>query len=357
MKISGAGLLCSLTWVLGACGSAASYNYDLPPSDNQPTLARMRGQTAGAPVGTDPSLLRIALVWFPISHGPGKVQYSQPVRHQELGLGSFELGISQEPPGRVIEEVDIKQDSPARGLANAEMMRYAQAEIVLYEDRNNNKALDVLDPGINQIDRVIGRAQGVRVWWLSDGSPAPADRRGYLPVQQGWSFTYGPIKNAPDVRDCAPGRDLGDTWKPVCNQLSPIKEPAKDVTEQTDGFVLTVSNDPKLQAYACRGFWGTSPEKLDEWLDSTPGWNAPEVRSKICNPATCNGTTAGGPLDLPVKGRNVKIECNPDKKTYRWKDCEPDPSRCGTVFCHEGKGARDPDLTKPPPAGWPQECL
>ena len=103
MKTSGAGLLCSLTWVLSACGSAASYNYELPPArDDQPALARMRGQTEGNPVGADPALLRIALVWFPITPAAGKVQFSQPVRHEQLGWGKFEVAISEEPPSRAI---------------------------------------------------------------------------------------------------------------------------------------------------------------------------------------------------------------------------------------------------------------
>ena len=345
MNTRQAGLFCSLTWLLCACGSAASYNYDLPPAgnDQQPTLATMRGQTAGEPVGADPALLRVALVWFPISPASWKRQFSQYAKHQQLGWGSFEVNISQEPPPPAIEGTD--------------MMRYAQAEIVLYEDRNDNRAFDIVDPAAKPIDRVVGRAQGVRVWWLSEGSPAPTEQRGFKPVQLGWSFTYGPIKSAPDARDCEPSHEPGDTWKPVCR--SSIKEPAKDVTEQTDGFILTVSNDPKLQSYACRGFWGTnSEEKSDEWSDKTRDWNSPEVRAKICNPETCDSDgSTGGPLDLPVSGRNVKIECNPNKLTYRWRDCEPDPKLCGTVFCHEGKGVRDPDLTKPAPNGWPQECL
>jgi hypothetical protein len=49
----------------------------------------------------------------------------------------------------------------------------------------------------------------------------------------------------------------------------------------------------------------------------------------------------------------VQIQCNPAKTTYVWKDCEPDPKLCGTVFCHEGKGARDPDQNQPLPLNWP----
>ena len=337
MKISGASLLCSLAWVINACGSAASYDYALPPPgfEEPPLLARIPGILAGEASHADPSRLRVDLVWFPVSHTEGKVQTSQNVTLQQLGWGHFEVHISKEPPTNAIE--------------GAQMMRYAQAEVVLYEDVNDNKVLDVLDPGKPAPDRVLGRAHGMRVWWLGEGSPAPDNQRGYSPVQEGWSFTYGPIVAEPDIRDCEPNREDG-TWKPTCRGRS-IKVPAQDVSSQSNGFTLTQSQDPRLQSYACRGFWGTSPDKSDEWDDTTPGWNSPEVREKICNPETCDENVRGDKLDVPVKGRNVRIECSADQSTYFWKDCEPDPNLCGTIFCHYGRGMRNPKELKP--SDWP----
>jgi hypothetical protein len=235
------------------------------------------------------------------------------------------------------------------------MMRYAQAEVVFYEDVNGNKKLDRVARDQEPVDRVIGRADGARIWWLGSTSmPATADNRGYKPVVPGWSFTYGPIKAEPEPNDCMPDREMGGTYKPVCRP-SRVNVPAQDVSSDSP-LIITVTNDPKLQAYACAGFWGTSPEKSDEWLDTTPGWNSPEVRHKICNPATCESNGTGLPLDLPVAGRHVAIQCNSAKTVYTWKDCEPDPKLCGTIFCHQGKGARDPDLTLPAPPGWPEAC-
>ena len=343
MRISGAPLLCSIAWTLSACGSAASYDYDLPaPGEEQePTLAKMRGKTTGEATDVDLDRLRVALLWFPVVPAEGKLQIRQKVK-EHLSIGFFEIDISQQPPPRAIE--------------GADMMRYAQAEVVLYEDRNDNGDLDLVSRGTASPDRVVGRAIGVRVWWLGAGMPAPAENRGYRPVADGWSFTYGPIKAEPEPDLCTPGRQgPDDTWRPVCPG-SRIKEPAQDVSVR-DPFVITLSDDPKLQSYACLGFWGTSSEtKSDEWPDTTPGWNSPEVRNKICDPATCKNNGKGYPLDLPLPGRNVEIHCNADHTTYSWKDCEPDPKLCGTVFCHQGGGARDPNLSRPPPPGWPAQC-
>jgi len=333
MKIRGASLLCSIAWLLSACGSAASYDYDLPtPVDEEhPMLARMRGKTVGD-TDADSSRLRIALLWFPVSPADGKVQSSQSVKPSWTWGNVFEADISREPPQRAIEGMD--------------MMRYGQAEVVLYEDRDGDDELDLVTHGLESSDRIIGRANGVRVWWLPAGSPAPANDRGYKPVSQGLSVTYGPIT---EPGDCAPDREMGGSWRPVCTR---IKEPAHDLSDDVP-FIVPLSDDPKLQSYACLGYWGTSPEKSDEWSDTTPGWNSPETRKKICNPKTCDGAGTGGPLDLPVAGRNVQIQCNPQKTAYVWKDCEPDPKLCDTVFCHVGRGARDPDLNQPPPANWP----
>jgi hypothetical protein len=321
--------------MLGACGSAASYNYELPPSvaDEEPTLARMEGYATGEPIDADPRRLRVALVWFPVLPSAGKVQISQQAKLREHGLGHFAVDIARMPPDAAIEPVG--------------RMRYAQAEVILYEDRNDNDNFDLVNAGGPLLDRVVGRAPEVRVWWLDDGDPAPPEQRGYKPVQEGWSFTYGPIITEPDVRSCDPGREMGDTFKPVCRD--PVITPAKDVSGPGNRFTMTRSNDPKLQSYACRGFWGTSSEKSDRWPDTTPGWNSPEVRNKICNAKTCDCQGADCELDLPV--RDVRIDCNSDETIYSWEDCEPDPKLCGTVFCHKGSGARDPN--QPKPSNWP----
>jgi hypothetical protein len=338
MKTSGARLLCSFALALSACGSAASYKYELPPAEEQrPTLATIRGKTEGEVADVDPARLRASLVWFPVSPAPGKAQIAQKVKHQDFLNNLFEINISEEPLPAVIE--------------GAGMMRYAQAEVVLYEDVNDNNELDLVSPGTARIDRVVGRATGVRVWWLGAGSPAPIEDRGYRPVSEGWSVTYGPIKDEPNIRDCKPDNQdgPGGTWRPSCPP-SMVKAQAREVSVQNP-FVITMSSDSKLQSYACRGFWGTSSEKSDEWSDKTPGWYSREVRDQICNPATCDCPKgAECELDLPVDPK-VPITCNPDQTTYAWKACAPDPKLCNTVFCHEGKGARDP--AQPKPKNWP----
>jgi hypothetical protein len=334
MKTSGA-WLCSIAWALGACGAAASDDYDLPAFATEISpVATMRGRIVGSPE-VQRERLKIALVWLPISPGEGKFQISQNMAWRG-GTSDLRIDVSQPPPGHAIEGVD--------------MMRYGQAEVVIYEDRNDNDELDVR-LGNKSPDRVLGRADGFRVWWLGDGTPAPPTARGYKPLRQGWSVTYGPITNdAFEPGDCAPDPTPGGQYHTRCNLR--VKEPAADVTPE-DMITITASGDAWLQSYACLGFWGTSSEKTVEWRDDTPGWESPELRKLICNEDTCDCKDKVCPLDLPVTGRTPApvIKCDADKKAYTWKDCVQDPELCGTVFCHYGHGELDP--TKPVPANWP----
>jgi hypothetical protein len=128
-----------------------------------------------------------------------------------------------------------------------------------------------------------------------------------------------------------------------------LKKPAVDLSP-ADPFTITVSSDPRLQAYACSGYWGTSSEKTDEWPDDTPGWNAPELRRQICPTCECKENCG---LDLPTPGRKLatKLRCDATKRAYYWKDCVSDPMLCGTVFCHYGHGELKEG--EPVPPDWP----
>jgi hypothetical protein len=334
MKTIWACQLCSIACVVSACGSAASYDYYVPESqgDNPQLLATIHGQTIGE-TSARRDLLQIAFVWFPVLPALGDAQLSQGVTWRPTTLlGGVDIDISEHPPAGAIKAAD--------------MMRYGQAELVLYEDGNRNGKLDVVGRDEPALDRVVGRANGFRAWWLANGAPAASDLRGQKPIANGLSFTYGPIKSEPDPWLCSPDSELGG--KLSCPRTT--REPAYDISAQNI-FTITVSDDPKLQAYACSGFWGTNSETSDDWPDTTPGWSSPEVRYKICNPATCDGSKEGGPLDLPVVGRPVTIACHADKTKYGWRDCAADPKLCGTVFCHTGYGKLDPH--KPVPADWP----
>ena len=233
----GACLLCSVACILSACGSAASFDYELPAGrdDNGAPQATMSGITMGEDTGANPDLLRFALEWFPASPA-GKRQMKQHV--------NFRLGWENH------FRIDIVEDPPVPAIEGVGTMQYGQAEIILYEDGNRNEELDLVPRDLVSPDRIIGRAQGVRVWWLGAGSPASPDDRGYKPIAKGWSFTYGPIDAKPEAVDCSPGQQMGETWKPLCPP-SRIKE-AKDVTPE-ELFIVTTSRDPKLQSYACLG--------------------------------------------------------------------------------------------------------
>jgi hypothetical protein len=344
MRISGA-LLCSVAVMLGGCGSAASYDYDMPPVVDPPALASMRGIIKGM-ADANRERVRVALVWLPVSPGEGKVQVSQ---NAESRPGPVDFGRDAVYP---TFEIDISQEPPAKAIEGSGSMRFGQAEVVLYEDRNDNSEFDIVG-GSASPDRVIGRANGVRLWWLGAGSPAPSGFRGYKPVTAGWSLTYGPTVAEPsspgEFGDCAPDPEPGGAWHRPCPLR--LKEPAVDVP-LADPFTIIVSNEPALQSYACLGYWGTNSEKSDEWPDDTPGWHAPSLRSQICNVESCD-CKQNCPLDLPVKGRELKtgLMCSESKRAYFWKDCIRDPKLCNTVFCHYGHGELK-DGEKPP-ADWP----
>jgi len=326
MKTGGAFLLCSIASMLSACGTAASYDYDLPPSIDHPLLARLRGQVVGM-TDAQREQVQVALVWLPVSPSEGKVQISQNV-------------VSR--PSLVDLAIDIFEKPPSAAVERADMMRYGQAEVVLYEDRNANSALDIVPRDAISPDRVIGRASGFRLWWLGAGSPAPPDARGYKPVAQGFSVTYGPVSTDPEPGDCAPDPQPGGQLHPRCTLK--VKEKATDVAPQQP-MTITVSSDPALQSYACSGFWGMSSEKSDEWPDDTAGWNSPDLRQQICGNAACNCTGGTCPLDLPVAGKTITspLRCNESKTAYVWKDCVRDPKLCGTLFCHYGHGELAPN--------------
>jgi hypothetical protein len=339
MKTRGAGLLCSIASLLSACGTAASYDYDLPPWVEPPPLTQLRGQVVGIP-DAPTEQIQVALVWLPVSPAEGKNQVSQPVTSHAA---------------RIYMDIDISEPPPIAAIERADMMSYAQAEVVLYQDRNSNSRLDVVGRGLASPDRILGRADGFRLWWLGAGSPAPPDARGYKPVAEGFSVTYGPVSIDPEPGDCAPDPQPGGNLHPRCTLK--VKDKATDVAP-LQPLTITVSNDPALQSYACLGFWGMSSEKSDEWPDDTPGWNSPDLRNQICNEATCTCKDAVCPLDLPVAGKTITspVHCNEAKTAYVWKDCVRDPKFCGTLFCHYGHGERDADPSKPLPEGWP-DCL
>jgi hypothetical protein len=307
--------------MLSACGSAASYDYDLPPSVDHPPVAELRGKIVGM-TDAQRDNVRVALVWLPVSPAEGKLQISQSVISR-----AFLLDL----------DIDIPDLPPAGAIERADMMRYGQAEIILYEDRNANSELDIVSRGHSSPDRVLGRANGFRLWWLGAGSPAPPDARGYKPVTPGFSVTFGPVTVDPAPGDCAPDTQPGGQLHPRCTLK--VKEQATDVAPQ-EPLTITASNDPALQSYACQGFWGMSSEKSDEWPDDTPGWNAPELRKQICNDESCKCTADVCPLDLPVAGKTITspIYCNDAKTAYVWKDCVRDPDLCNTLFCHYGHG-------------------
>ena len=335
MKTHGAWKLCLLAWTLSGCGSAVSHDYLLPESkDDRQLFTQLRAQTVGY---TDAARdrIRATFVWFPVLPAQNKDQTGQNLRLERTSVELL-IGIPMAPPPRALELTGST--------------RSAYAELILYEDLDNDDELDILPPSSKNVarDRVLGRAEEFRVWWFED--PTVSRDVSGAPLQGRWLTTSDWSKVATGSDLCEPDRDgpLG-TFKPTCPPGS-VRErllPITDIPAQTVP-IITLSNDPRLQSYTCLGFWGTNSQKGFEWPASAPGWKSTAIRDKICNPATCSCSDAEcAELDLPGAGRRVEVLCDPSETAYYWKDCEPDPFLCGTIFCHEGRGKRDPSQDRP----------
>ena len=126
IKPHGAWKLCSLA-LLSGCGSAVSQDYLLPESTNEPpTFAHLRAQVSGY-TDADRDRVRATLVWFPVLPAQHKVQTGQSLKVNQNKLHLL-IGIPLAPPPQAVEQTGNT--------------RAAYAELVLYEDRDNDNELD-----------------------------------------------------------------------------------------------------------------------------------------------------------------------------------------------------------------------
>ena len=113
----------------------------------------------------------------------------------------------------------------------------------------------------------------------------------------------------------------------------------------TSPVTINLSGDAvtqqELQSYTCSSFWGLYdyPDTTFATIENTCDGGACE----FCRGIDC-------PLDVPPPG--VPVTCNSDGTAYVYVSCTPDPTRCGTRFCHYGHGEKLL-TTGASPVGWP----
>ena len=279
MKQSGVYLLFACTGFVGACGSAASADYEAPVA-RVDSLLTVYGQITSADRGVMTTGTRAAFVWFPASPGAA-VQVSQdlgePLRTDVLSMA---ISVKQAPP------------------AFAEMSS-RQAELVFYLDGNGNDRLDIYPPDNASPDRVVGRAPDTRIVW----GMGRTDTTKAEPSQKSSGRVC--TKEPPDYRLVC-GIDDDD---PGLAPSSPIP--------------VHFLNEEVLGGYTCAGFWGSQ-----QWFDGDRRLSE-DLRQQICNRCSSSDESASG-----GEG-GCRWEPTSDGG---WRACIDDPLLCGTTFCHVAAG-------------------
>jgi hypothetical protein len=319
--------------LVAACDAAAPPNYN-------PTLLTIHGRITTSAIETTPQV-RVALVWLSVQPGQGAFQYAQDVGVQSQFPAGFLIDVTTLPPDATIDKFFPEQRQSVMQQGMDPDMQWAQGALLVYEDGNGNGTLDVAPPGQVSPDRVVGTAQGVTVWFLAQGRPAPERFRGRFPIGPGFTITRDPTLHDPAPGDCSTQDDMGIYDWPCTQDYN--TDGADIPTDQPIDIAL--SGDPALAGYSCQTFWS-----LADWPDWASDWNASSpLASQICRGDGCDCRGYGCPLDLPPAG--TQVSCNADGTAYVWKACVADAALCGTRFCHYGHGERAAGA--PPPADWP----
>ena len=309
------------------------------PAGPRPPAARIRGTLTARTRPTAP--LHVALVWLGVSLDRGAFQVAQDVAVRDSLPATYELDLDVSPPAEAIDGFltdEARQDAAAAGLDPD--LAWAQGVVLVYEDGNGNGQLDLVGPGETSPDHVVGKAEGVTVWFVGQGTPAPLDYLGALPVAGAVSVTRAPLVDPP-LGACAYDDAQGHYDFP-CSQAYAPDRALLPLPATVD---IEMTSDPHLDHYSCRSFWGS-----DEWPDWASDWNQwSPLATGLCSGPGCDCDGYACPLDLPPAG--VEVRCNAEGTAYAYKTCVEDPDVCGTRFCHYGHGERA--ALAPPPDGWP----
>jgi hypothetical protein len=316
------------------CGNGLAGNHYRPP------YATIHGTITASDVTVPTPDVRVALGWLAVQPGQGAFQVTQSVSVKAQFPTKFDLDVTDLPPPQAVSGFftdEWRYQAIAGGLDPT--MRWAQAVVLVYEDDNGNGQLDLAPPGQKSPDRVLGKAEGVEVFFLQSGRPAPADYVWSFPTAPGFSIAGARLQD-PAPGDCGAATASGVVEYP-CGQAIVDQQRLSFPTN----IQVALTADPHLQGYACTNFWSS-----DEWPDFASDWNKfSPLAAQLCSGPGCDCVGSNCALDLPPAG--VTATCNADGTAYVYKTCVDDPDVCGTRFCHYGHGERAPGIA--PPTGWP----
>lgn len=163
--------LAALATGLVACGVGGE---GLEDRTNEPgVLATVTGSIRDPKGLAARGQLRAAVLWQNAQGGPGSYyRTTDDVALSPVALGTFRLDITQPPPEEVVAQNVMHYTLPPEEVRLITPMRYAQAQLVIYDDRNGNGALDFVDPEASEaIDDIVGVANLAHLFWFEGPIP------------------------------------------------------------------------------------------------------------------------------------------------------------------------------------------
>lgn len=205
--------------VLGGCGELA------PADDPAGVLTTYTGTLDNSLDVPIESELRVALVWFDaVETLSGPLNVSQDIPVVPEFPASFQLALDAAPPQAALKTYETLDESAQENWSEGSAV--AMGTIVVYDDRNQNGQLDLLegqDP--EPIDWVVGVSEGLVVIFIEGAPPLdPSDPDG---LQLGVGY------NLIAVSSCEP------------------EEGCLVKTELVDTFELQLTDDPEVQRLMC----------------------------------------------------------------------------------------------------------
>lgn len=226
---------CAMFVNLVACGSG------LPPSEHQGrTLAILNGTVTNPSQLQIPSGARIAIVWRTNQRGSLSeyFQISQEFTIQTQFPFKFKLDINLLPPKQAMQarKDTVCLDNPVPGddencknTKNIEF-QYALASIIVYEDKNGNGKLDLLNTSSGTVDRVLGIPENVMVAYV-EGTP--------------------PVIHTDDNSKLTKGFNLLQFPKEYRARPDLYGLPYEKVLPADTSIDIQLKNDPTLSRYIC----------------------------------------------------------------------------------------------------------
>jgi hypothetical protein len=116
--------------------------------------------------------LHAAVVWRDAQgdKGNGYFVATDDVALSPVALGAFRLDITRPPPEEIV--TDLVNYTALDWGSSVIPIHYAQAQIVIYDDRNGNGTLDFVAPGASEaVDDIVGLANLAHLFWFEGPIP------------------------------------------------------------------------------------------------------------------------------------------------------------------------------------------